>query len=325
MLAILAAIVFGFALLLDLLDTDFGAPDLFNWNTLVLIGLLLLSLYLAGVGSGPRGGGGGGGGRWYRGRRPGPWLTGTDHRWRARGAIPASWARPGTVFVMESDALFSLGEPAGSRSAPDGPAGVDGFTAVADDSPLPVRMRPVTLDELVGQDHLLAPGAPLRQLVSGGGPDVGDPLGPAGQRQDHHRAPGGRGHRPPLRRHVGALRRRQGRPGGDRGGAPPAPLRRPADRALHRRGAPVQQDPAGFAARRRRGPHCHAAGGDHREPVLLGHLAAAVAVRAAHPATARRRGGAGPAAPRGRRQARPGRRTDPDHRGRGPPGPARRR
>lgn len=71
---------------------------------------------------------------------------------------------------MESDALFSLGEPAGSRSAPDGPAGVDGFTAVADDSPLPVRMRPVTLDELVGQEHLLAPGAPLRQLVSGGAP-----------------------------------------------------------------------------------------------------------------------------------------------------------
>ncbi|GHJ08940.1 hypothetical protein TPA0907_33070 [Micromonospora humidisoli] len=68
MLAILAAVVFGFALLLDLLNTNFGAPDLFNWNTLVLIGLLLLSLYLAGVGSGPRGGGGG---RWYRGRRPG--------------------------------------------------------------------------------------------------------------------------------------------------------------------------------------------------------------------------------------------------------------
>ncbi|MFG2103828.1 hypothetical protein ACGFJ5_24885 [Micromonospora echinaurantiaca] len=68
MLAILAAIVFAFTLLLDLLDTNFGAPDLFNWNTLVLIGLLLLSLYLAGVGSGP---GGGGRGRWYYGRRPG--------------------------------------------------------------------------------------------------------------------------------------------------------------------------------------------------------------------------------------------------------------
>ncbi|ASW54667.1 hypothetical protein [Plantactinospora sp. KBS50] len=68
MLAIAAAIVFGFALLLDLFDTDLGAHDLFNWNTLVLIGLLLLSLYLAGVGRGPATGGGG---RWYRGRRPG--------------------------------------------------------------------------------------------------------------------------------------------------------------------------------------------------------------------------------------------------------------
>ncbi|MFC4017929.1 hypothetical protein ACFOW4_08210 [Micromonospora sp. GCM10011542] len=68
MLAILAAIVFGFALLIDLLNTDFGAPDLFNQTTLLMLGLLLLSLYLAGVGSGPRGGGGG---RWYRGRRPG--------------------------------------------------------------------------------------------------------------------------------------------------------------------------------------------------------------------------------------------------------------
>ncbi|MEV1290384.1 hypothetical protein [Micromonospora sp. NPDC049679] len=68
MFAIAAAAVFGFALLLDLLNTDLGAPDLFNWNTLVLIGLLCLALYLAGVG---RGGTGGGGGRWYRGRRPG--------------------------------------------------------------------------------------------------------------------------------------------------------------------------------------------------------------------------------------------------------------
>ncbi|BCJ67858.1 hypothetical protein Prubr_48790 [Polymorphospora rubra] len=52
--------VFGFALLLDLLSTDFGAPDLFNWNTLVLIGLLLVALHLAGFGSGGR--------RWGRGR-----------------------------------------------------------------------------------------------------------------------------------------------------------------------------------------------------------------------------------------------------------------
>jgi hypothetical protein len=69
MLAIVAAIVFGFALLLDLMDSNLGAPDLFNWQTLMLIGLFCLSLYFAGVGRGPSGGGGGG--RWYRGRRPG--------------------------------------------------------------------------------------------------------------------------------------------------------------------------------------------------------------------------------------------------------------
>jgi hypothetical protein len=73
MLAIAAAIVFGFALLLDLFNTNLGFPDLFSWQTIMLIGLLLLSLYLAGVGSGPRAGAGSGGGRgrgWY-GRRPG--------------------------------------------------------------------------------------------------------------------------------------------------------------------------------------------------------------------------------------------------------------
>src|SRR3954454_6681684 len=44
------------------------------------------------------------------------------------------------------------------------------FTPPAGDAPLAVRMRPRTLDELVGQDHLLAPGAPLRQLVAGQAP-----------------------------------------------------------------------------------------------------------------------------------------------------------
>jgi hypothetical protein len=73
MLAIAAAVVFGVYLLLDLLDTNLGAPDLFNFSTMASLGLLLLSLYLAGVGSGPRASGGGSGSRgrgWY-GRRPG--------------------------------------------------------------------------------------------------------------------------------------------------------------------------------------------------------------------------------------------------------------
>ncbi|GIM96299.1 hypothetical protein [Paractinoplanes toevensis] len=70
MLAIAAAIVFGVYLLLDLFDTNLGAPDLFNFPTMASLGLLLLALYLAGVGSGPRTGSSGSGRRFY-GRRPG--------------------------------------------------------------------------------------------------------------------------------------------------------------------------------------------------------------------------------------------------------------
>jgi hypothetical protein len=70
MLAIVAAVVFGIWLLLDFLNTNLGAPDLFNFETMATIGLLLLSLYLAGVGGGPRSGTGSSGRRFY-GRRPG--------------------------------------------------------------------------------------------------------------------------------------------------------------------------------------------------------------------------------------------------------------
>ena len=56
-----------------------------------------------------------------------------------------------------SDGLFDLS----SGAAPDGapPAG----------APLAVRMRPESLDEVVGQEHLLGPGSPLRRLVDGSG------------------------------------------------------------------------------------------------------------------------------------------------------------
>ncbi len=42
--------------------------------------------------------------------------------------------------------------------------------AMGDSAPLPVRMRPRTLDEMVGQAHLLSPGTPLRRLVEGDAP-----------------------------------------------------------------------------------------------------------------------------------------------------------
>ena len=67
---------------------------------------------------------------------------------------------------MESDGLFPLAAPGGPPAA----AWSAGFAPPSGDSPLPVRMRPASLDELVGQEHLLAPGAPLRQLVTGTSP-----------------------------------------------------------------------------------------------------------------------------------------------------------
>ena len=57
----------------------------------------------------------------------------------------------------EADGLFELDGPP--------PTVVEPARATA---PLAVRMRPRTLDEVVGQGHLLAPGAPLRRLVEGG-------------------------------------------------------------------------------------------------------------------------------------------------------------
>ncbi|MCW2530429.1 MAG: family ATPase [Pseudonocardiales bacterium] len=43
-------------------------------------------------------------------------------------------------------------------------------TAVDSNAPLAARMRPRTLDEVVGQDRLLEPGSPLRRLVEGDAP-----------------------------------------------------------------------------------------------------------------------------------------------------------
>jgi putative ATPase len=75
---------------------------------------------------------------------------------------------------VDPEALFTLDPPAphagaSGRDAASGPA-AGGFAAPGPDAPLAVRMRPASLDELVGQDHLLAPGAPLRQLVAGASP-----------------------------------------------------------------------------------------------------------------------------------------------------------
>ncbi len=65
------------------------------------------------------------------------------------------------------DGLFDYEGPTAARG---GPAGGSLTGNTHQSAPLAVRMRPRDLDELVGQQHLLAPGAPLRRLVEGDQP-----------------------------------------------------------------------------------------------------------------------------------------------------------
>lgn len=60
---------------------------------------------------------------------------------------------------MSTDGLFDI-DPGGDER--------DTGDAVRPDAPLAARMRPRTLDEVVGQADLLKPGAPLRRLLDGG-------------------------------------------------------------------------------------------------------------------------------------------------------------
>jgi len=70
-----------------------------------------------------------------------------------------------------SDGLFDL--PGASQTTND-------ELGVSAGSPLAVRMRPASLDEVVGQGHLLAHGSPLRRLVEGSGVASAILYGPPG-------------------------------------------------------------------------------------------------------------------------------------------------
>ena len=90
---------------------------------------------------------------------------------RGRGLLasgrrtPIRSACPARVEAM--DGLFAYEGPGPAREGPSG-GSLAGNTHAS--APLAVRMRPRDLDELVGQQHLLAPGAPLRRLVEGDQP-----------------------------------------------------------------------------------------------------------------------------------------------------------
>lgn len=71
------------------------------------------------------------------------------------------------------EGLFDVSEPAGSGPAhpePGVPTHPGSAASIAANAPLAVRMRPQSLDEVVGQDHLLGAGSPLRRLVEGAAP-----------------------------------------------------------------------------------------------------------------------------------------------------------
>ena len=66
---------------------------------------------------------------------------------------------------VSGEGLFDIAdEPPRRPGTPEGGSLSDADHAAA---PLAVRMRPRTLDELVGQEQLRAPGSPLRQLIEG--------------------------------------------------------------------------------------------------------------------------------------------------------------
>ena len=70
---------------------------------------------------------------------------------------------------MSEDLFGNPTAPGPARPGAEPPTG--GSLGAADHAgaPLAVRLRPRTVDEIVGQQHLLGPGSPLRRLASGAG------------------------------------------------------------------------------------------------------------------------------------------------------------
>ena len=72
-----------------------------------------------------------------------------------------------------SDQLFDTGGAAGAN-------GGEAPEAVPADAPLAVRMRPRTLDEMVGQEHIVGEGSALRAAIESGRPHSAILYGPPG-------------------------------------------------------------------------------------------------------------------------------------------------
>ena len=233
-------------------------------------------------------------------------------------AVPTVGRRGGRLGAVSTDGLFELDEPAA------GDPGRPRRSGLRRRWPCGCARAPWT--RWSARRTCCGPGAPLRRLVEGGAAASVLLYGPPGTgkttiaRLLARRC--GERHFVALSALSSGVKELRA---GHRRRPPPPRLPRPADRAVHRRGAPLLQDPAGRAARRRRGPAGAAGRRDHREPVVLGGVAAAVALAGAAAAVAHRGRRARAAAPGGGRPARARRCRRAGRRGRGRAGPAGRR
>ncbi len=135
-------------------------------------------------------------------------------------------------------------------------------------------MRPRTLDEIVGQDHLLAPGRALRRALEADRVPSMILWGPPGSGKTTLAEVIARATSSTLRRPVGG--HRPASPTCARSSTRRAASGQPHD-PLHRRDPPLQQGPARRGAAPRRGRHGDADRRDHREPVVRGQRGAALA------------------------------------------------
>ncbi len=95
------------------------------------------------------------------------WSCETDTRSRIESFMRFTLGqRPNTASSAEGVESGGVSYDLFGNLETDSPVGSLG-DARDDGAPLAVRMRPRTLDEIVGQQHLLGPGSPLRRLVDG--------------------------------------------------------------------------------------------------------------------------------------------------------------
>ena len=133
---------------------------------------------------------------------------------RHPGQQAAGCEAVGTAVTRSETPWSAVGSLAGMARRRSG--GGDLFAAAAEEqlaqqAPLAARLRPMRLDDIVGQDELVGPGQAAAGAGRVGPAVVGHLLGAARHREDHARP----GHRPPhrqgLRAALGGVGQRQGR------------------------------------------------------------------------------------------------------------------